>query len=341
MDYNPLRSRRPVRNSNNYHGNNAYNEYENDEFDEENEGLNPRYGYHQQDDDNDDEEEDDDGDDNEYRHGYYRVSGGGIDTGESSRRHQKKRRLDTLVSNYEFAPRVVERSSDEWSENATFVLLEVWGDRYLQLGRRSLRGDDWVEVAEKVSEMCKMEIDEARCRNRLEALKKKYKKEKAKMEEMGMGGREGYNGKWGFFKKMDMLLSPKKQHNGLPCGVDSGEYVFMNTNVYLNQSNALDEMRDSPGESESDDSDDDSDDRKDDEEGFRLLAESVQNFGEVYEKIEGRKRQQTLELEKMRMDFQRELELQKKQILERAQAEIAKIREGEDEDVNSVENPSG
>lgn len=346
MDYNPsVRPRRPVRNNNNYHGNSTYNEYENDEFEEENEGLNQRYGYQE---DDEEEEEDDD----EYQHGYYRVSGGGIDAGESSRRHQKKRRLDNLVSNYEFAPRtnanpskeayggVPDRSGDEWSENATFVLLEVWGDRYLQLGRKSLRGDDWVEVAEKVSEMCKMEINETQCRNRLETLKKKYKKEKAKMEDMGMGGRgsEGYHGKWGFFKRMDMLLSPKKQHNGLPCGVDSGEYVFMHTKVYLNQSNALDEMRDSPGESESDE--DDSDDRKDDD-GFRLLAESVQNFGEIYEKIEGRKRQQMMDLEKMRMDFQRELELQKKQILERAQEEIAKIREGDDEDVNSVENLSG
>lgn len=112
----------------------------------------------------------------------------------------------------------------------------------------------------------------------------------------------------------------------------------MNTKVYLNQSNAMDEMRDSPGESESDE--DDENDRKDDE-GFRLLAESVQNFGEIYEKIEGRKRQQMMELEQMRQDFQRELELQKKQILERAQAEIAKIREGDDEDVNSAENLSG
>ncbi|KAD4180432.1 hypothetical protein R6Q59_023418 [Mikania micrantha] len=338
MDYNSsVRSRRPARNNNNYHGNTTY-EYGNDEFEEENEGLNQRYGYQVDDNGDDDDDDDEEDDGNEYPHGYYRGSASGIDAGESSRRHQKKRRLDSLVSNYEFAPRVPDRSSDEWSENATFVLLEVWGDRYLQLGRKSLRGDDWVEVAEKVSEMCKMGIDETRCRNRFELLKKKYKKEKAKMEDLRMGAREGYNSKWGFFKKMEMLLSPKKQHNGLPCGVDSGEYVFMNTKVYLDQSNALDEMRDSPGESESDDDDDD---RSNDDEGFRLLADSVQNFGEIYEKIECRKRQQTLELEKMRMDFQRELELQKKQILERAQAEITKIREGDDEDVNSVENPSG
>ncbi|GJZ23099.1 hypothetical protein Tco_0560558, partial [Tanacetum coccineum] len=147
----------------------------------------------------------------------------------------------------------------------------------MQLGRRSLRSEDWVEVAEKVSETYGGEWDE------------------------GWDG--GYYGKWGFFKKMDMLLSPKRQHN------DEG---------YL-------------GESEVDE---DEEDEEVDEEGFKLLAESIQNFGEIYEKIEGRKRQQIMELEKMRMDFQRELELQKV-ILERAQAEIARIREEDDEDANS------
>ncbi|KAM7484068.1 hypothetical protein LguiA_000077 [Lonicera macranthoides] len=118
------------------------------------------------------------------------------------------------------------------------------------------------------------------------------------------------------------------------CGVDSGEYVFMNPRVYLNQSNALDEMRDIPGESSEEDDDDDSDGlppkRKEGDNGlsFRLVADSIQKFGEIYEKVEDNKRQQMMELEKMRMDFHRDLKLQKSQILERAQAKIAKIRQG-------------
>lgn len=75
---------------------------------------------------------------------------------------------------------------------------------------------------------------------------------------------------------------------------------------------------------------------------FKLLADSIQKFGEIYEKIENSKRQQMIELEKMRMDFHRELELQKKQMLDRAQAEIAKIQQEEDEDTDaSAENISG
>ncbi|KAK3041655.1 hypothetical protein RJ639_001465 [Escallonia herrerae] len=112
----------------------------------------------------------------------------------------------------------------------------------------------------------------------------------------------------------------------------------MNTRVYLSSANALDEMRDSPAESESDGDGDE----EEDEGSFRFLADSVQKFGEIYEKIEGSKRQQMVELEKMRMDFQRDLELQKKQILERAHAEIAKIRQGEGDETDvSAENLSG
>jgi hypothetical protein len=286
--------------------------------------------------DEDDDEDDDEDEEDEYQNqnGFSRV-------------RPKKRRLDSLSSKYEFAPRAglnLQKSSssnsNDWTEDDIFVLLEIWGDRFLQLGRKSLRSEDWIEVAEKVSEVCKVEREHIQCRNRLDTLKKKYKKEKAKMEEMG-----GYYGKWTFFKKMDMLLNASpRQQSGLACGVDSGEYVFMNPRVYLNQSNALDEMRDSPGESESDDDDDDDSDglppkRKglfhdedDDDDSFRLVADSIHKFGEIYEKIEDSKRQQMMDLEKMRMDFHRDLELQKSQILERAQAEIAKIRQGDDDD---------
>ncbi|KAK9269261.1 hypothetical protein L1049_001031 [Liquidambar formosana] len=300
----------------------------------------------------DNEEEDDDGDDDDDEDDQY----------DYLERHPKKRKLKNLASDYEFAPRataatnltagssrkpsfVGRNSPADWTEHATSVLLEAWGDRYLQLGRKSLRSDDWTEVAEKVSEVSKVERTDTQCRNRLDTLKKKYKKEKAKVDEIGGGGGSS-SSKWVYFKKMDMLMAVSPRQNcGLACGVDSGEYVFMNPKVYLNCSNGLDEMRDSPANSESCEGDEDDDldgipqrgttrNGAGDDEGssFRLLADSVQKFGEIYEKIENTKRQQMMELEKMRMDFHRELELQKKQILERAQAEIEKIRQGDDDD---------
>ncbi|KAF2323320.1 hypothetical protein GH714_034610 [Hevea brasiliensis] len=281
-------------------------------------------------------------------------------------KHPKKRKLKSLVSSYEFAPRVpappVTTSSapkpsfagrnplTDWTEHETFVLLDAWGDKFLQRGRKSLRSEEWQEVAEKVSEVSKIERTDTQCRNRLDTLKKKYKKEKISLAETG-----GNSSKWVYFKKMDMLMSTSAQQGGLSCGVDSGEYVFMNPRVYLNRANALDEMRDSPGNSESaDEAEDDSDglppkkrksgrDRSE-RSSFRLLAvaDSIQKFSEIYEKIENNKRQQMLELEKMRMDFHRDLEMQKRQIMERAQAEIAKIRQGDDDENDlSADNASG
>lgn len=242
----------------------------------------------------------------------------------------------------------------DWTEDEASLLLEVWGDRFLQLGRRSLRGEDWVDVSEKVSEALKNEKTEAQCRQMIDALKRKYKKEKLKVERSGPNST-----KWPFFRKMEMLLglgssSIWQQEHGLACGLDSGEFVFMDTQVYLDRSNGFDEMRDSPGESEVDE---DVDEDKNgglrrslnNEASMMMLADSVQRFGRIYEKIESSKREHMKELVKMRVDFQRELELQKKQILDRAQLEIARISKEEDEEESdedednnddSSENPS-
>ncbi|KAL5539072.1 hypothetical protein UlMin_044224 [Ulmus minor] len=338
------------------------------------------------DEDEDDGDEDDDEDEDEVEgegeagdedHGKQKDYGRKVEDVDLER-HPKKRKLKSLVSSYEFAPRVpaptptptpappaatptpssARQSSGgrntltDWSERETVILLDAWGERFIQRGKKSLRSEEWQEVAEKVSEVSKLERTDTQCRNRLDTLKKKYKKEKSSLAESG-----ALNSKWVYFKKMDLLLSspqPQQQLAGLSCGLDSGEYVFMNPKVYFNRANGFDEMRDSPGNSESAEGNDDDSDglppkkrkygRDNDEEGssFGLLADSIKKFSEIYEKIEKSKRQQMVELEKMRMDFHRDLEMQKRQIMERAQAEIAKIRHGDDEENDvSAENPSG
>ncbi|KAL2321245.1 hypothetical protein Fmac_030214 [Flemingia macrophylla] len=297
-------------------------------------------------DDPDDFDDDEDDGDDDNSNGY---DGAMEENDVAYPRIPKKRKVTGGGNSYEFAARVkfpYGSGSEEWNEHETMVLLEVWGEKFLQLGRNSLRSEEWHEVAEKVSEELKVERSVTQCRGVLDRLKRRYKKEKARMDEMGLG-----SCKWAFFKKMDMLMaSSARQEYGLACGVDSGEYVFMNTRVYLNRSNGFDEMRDSPGESESDGDEDDDDgggndnddadgdgDQEEDDTSFRVLTDSIQKFGKIYEKIENIKRQQMMELEKMRLDFNRELELQKKQILERAQAEIAKIQEGDKEEEEVAE----
>lgn len=281
------------------------------------------------------------------------------DDGEdSSESRGKRRRLDRYARGFELVPRSVtspalkplhcRTSSADWSEDSTFALLDAWGDRYLQNGRKSLRSDEWGEVAKKVSQGSKTPRSEAQCRNRLDTLKKKYKKEKAKYPDYSSS-----SSKWIYFQKMDELMSSPtppppatRQHPQLPCGIDAGEYVFASSRLYLNHSDGMDEMRDSPGDTASEGEGDEVDDESDglpprrekvggsSESSFKMLADSIQKFGAIYEKIENSKRQQMAELERMRKEFHRDLELQKRQILDRAQAEIARLRQedGEEED---------
>ncbi|XP_020588096.1 trihelix transcription factor ASIL1 isoform X2 [Phalaenopsis equestris] len=303
------------------------------------------------------------------------------DVDESSESLGKRRRLDRYARGFELVPRSVaspaskplqcRNSSADWSEDSTFALLDAWGDRYLQNGRKSLRSDEWGEVAKKVSQGSKTPRSEAQCRNRLDTLKKKYKKEKAKHPDYS-----GLSSKWVYFQKMDeLMLSPPpqppaaRQHSQSPrlsCGIDAGEYVFANSKPYLNHSDGLDEVRDSPSDTASEGEGEDVDDESDglpprrekvgdcSESSFKMLADSIQKFGAIYEKIESSKRQQIAELEKMRKEFHRDLELQKRQILDRAQAEISRLRQedgegeddedgdGDDDDIDvSAENMSG
>lgn len=327
-----------------------------DEDDEEDDGVDgvadENNDDHHDDNDNHGEEEDEEEDVEEEEN--KQISYDATNNEDELEWHPKKQKLKSLISTYELAPRVPapsaaaaapsvpkpsvggRKSLTDWTERETFVLLDAWGDRFLQHGRKSLRGEEWQQVAKMVSQVSKVERTETQCRNRLDTLKKKYKKEKAKFP-VGDDGA----GKWVYFKKMDELMSSPPQRAGLSCGLDSGEYVFMN------RANGSDEMRDSPENTESTGEEaSDGPQAKKRRKGrgsreassFRLLADSIQKFSKIYEKIENSKRQQMVELEKMRMDFHKELETQKRQILENLQCEISKLEQRNDENDDSAEN---
>lgn len=339
----------------------------------------PRIGRHSADLARDDEEEqqkrkqnnaDQPSDDEDYDvGGCYRRDGdsSGEDVDSSSDNREKRRRIDNFALGFELAPHVpappVAPSKPptrilppEWSEESTFVLLDTWGDRYMQNGRKSLRSDQWIEVHKKVLQSSRVHRTDSQCRNRIDTLKKKYRKEKAILTALGKSG-----SKWVYFKKMDALMSlpsssllssgkqplPPPQPN-LPYGVDAGENVVGTSYVHRDSCNGNSAMRDCVSE---DDSDGFTPKRENfsgsSDSSFRMLAESIRKFGEIYEKMESNKRQQMSEIERMRKEFQRDLEVQKRQILERAQLEFAKLSEehgdgnDEEQEDNDDDNNSG
>lgn len=96
---------------------------------------------------------------------------------------------------------------DCWSEDATFTLIEAWGDRYVELNRGNLRQKHWQEVADAVNgrhgHTKKARRTDIQCKNRIDTLKKKYKVEKSKVLELGA---DNYVSPWPFFAPLDSLI---------------------------------------------------------------------------------------------------------------------------------------
>lgn len=219
---------------------------------------------------------------------------------------------------------------DWWSEEATATLVEAWGNRYVKLNHGNLRQNDWKDVADAVNsrhgDNGRKKTD-IQCKNRIDTLKKKYKTEKAKLSPST----------WRFYNRLDVLIGPvvKKSAGGV---VKSAPFINPS---HLNPTGSK-----SNGSSLDDDDDDNDDD--DDEVGdwefvarkhprleevdlsegstCRELATAILKFGEVYERIEGKKQQMMLELEKQRMEVTKEVELQRMNMLMDMQLEIEKSK---------------
>lgn len=111
---------------------------------------------------------------------------------------------------------------DCWSEGATAVLIDAWGERYLELSRGNLKQKHWKDVADIVSsreDYTKTPKTDIQCKNRIDTVKKKYKLEKAKI------AAGGYPSKWPFYERLDQLIGPTAKINstaGAGAGAGAG-----------------------------------------------------------------------------------------------------------------------
>ncbi|RYR39765.1 hypothetical protein Ahy_A09g045363 isoform A [Arachis hypogaea] len=262
---------------------------------------------------------------------------------------------------------------DCWSEGATAVLIDAWGERYLELSRGNLKQKHWKEVAEIVSgreDYGKTPKTDIQCKNRIDTVKKKYKLEKAKIATAGVPS------KWPFYDRLDQLIGPtakipgagntpspatQKVPLGIPVGIRSSENQNQNQNKQV-KNQKLSFRRRHPTHPESDSSDRDppspvsSDsfppenyERKrprmqQQREGkswgcaVRELTQAILKFGEAYEQAESSKLQQVVEMEKQRMKFAKDLELQRMQFFMKTQLEISQLKLGKKGTNNNAGN---
>lgn len=253
---------------------------------------------------------------------------------------------------------------DCWSEGATGVLIDAWGERYLELSRGNLKQKHWKEVADIVSsreDYIKAPKTDIQCKNRIDTVKKKYKLEKAKI--ISGGGIS----KWVFFEKLDQLIGPTAKipvsaaatasavrvPMGIPVGMRNPGKNQQERNVFvggqrssrmeLRKRVAVETEEEEESEEESRDSIDsfppakrksvEGESSKGKEKGgwgdsVKLLTQAILKFGEAYEQAESAKLQQVVEMEKQRMKFAKEMELQRMQFFMKTQLEISQLKHG-------------
>ncbi|CAA0829530.1 Trihelix transcription factor ASIL2 [Striga hermonthica] len=262
---------------------------------------------------------------------------------------------------------------DFWSEGATAVLIDAWGERYLELSRGNLKQKHWKDVADIVAareDYTKPPKTDVQCKNRIDTVKKKYKAEKAKI---AAGGGPS---KWRFYHKLDELVGPTSKLNSssAPPSIDAAsnhsnhntmqQKAPMGIPVGLRSSSAPGHKRppfNSDDESEPDHSADSSDglppatnnkrprfqrmpnnnanasrnvvmmNKKSDAgnkwgNSMKELTQAILKFGEAYEVAETAKLQQLVEMEKQRMKFAKDLELQRMQNFMKTQLELSQLK---------------
>ncbi|KAG0571727.1 hypothetical protein KC19_VG037500 [Ceratodon purpureus] len=131
----------------------------------------------------------------------------------------------------------------EWSESATTVLLQAFGEKYRALDRGNFTSKIWADIAARVNNRGLQTGNLAdgipktqeQCRIKVDNLKKRYKVEREKKRVSGTG-----TSKWIFYEMMDELIGANPRHmrsggvggedsplgleNGAPLGIrSSGE----------------------------------------------------------------------------------------------------------------------
>ncbi|KAM1595194.1 hypothetical protein PS2_001482 [Malus domestica] len=203
---------------------------------------------------------------------------------------------------------------DCWSEDATLALTTAWGDRYLHLNRGILRQKDWKEVADAVNSHqnggAKPFKTDVQCKNRIDTLKKKYKLEKSKPGPST----------WPFYRRLHSII----------CSTPSNTAGATKPNPPILALTAKSPDPNTNPLGGSTDSSIRRDDGGDEAAVFsggaacRELARAISKFGEMYERIENSKRKQMMELEKQRMEFEKELALQRLNMFMDVQVELGK-----------------
>ncbi|WOH00154.1 hypothetical protein DCAR_0519512 [Daucus carota subsp. sativus] len=211
-----------------------------------------------------------------------------------------------------------------WSNEATKTLIETWGDKYKELNRGSLKQTHWQQVTDAVNlrHAGEFSCTDAQVKNRIDTVKKKYKKEKIRVLESA----GNYVPKWPFFDFLDFLIgsAAPAPEDGQPICRRGRKMSFPATfeipvgrrskrlapEIVMGAGNGdarkrkFDAMAELASKIVAEEEEDGG------EGEIRKVAEAIEKFGERYERVEREKMDRMIELEKHKMKLAIDLNVQ-------------------------------
>lgn len=206
-------------------------------------------------------------------------------------------------------------SREEWTDEATEVVLEIWGAKHLELDRGKLRKQDWDWVADQLTRRVGTSAGTKtwlQCKNKIDSIKKKYK----------IVHHQRINGtakkRWRLFDKVHLLLNTEVEAKTddsdegdevegddieapilhVPQPVSQGQTAAGAVNSLLMKNNKR--KRNNP---------------------TKELAAVIKEFATCYEKVELSRQERWAEIEQQKLAFWRDIEVQRMHV----QLEIAKL----------------
>ncbi|KAL8147635.1 trihelix transcription factor ENAP1-like [Apium graveolens] len=213
-----------------------------------------------------------------------------------------------------------------WSNEATKTLIETWGDMYKQLNRGSLKQTHWQQVTDVVNirHAGVLFCTDVQVKNRIDTVKKKYKKEKIRVVESA--GK--YVSKWPFFDFLDFLIgSPALEEDtgkptcrrgrkmSFPAGIEipvgrRSKRPALVSEVFSGDGDVGRRKFEAMAEVAAKIVAEEAEEGGEEEGEIGKVAQAIEKLGERYERIEREKMDRLIELEKHKMKLAIDLNVQ-------------------------------
>ncbi|MCO5547836.1 hypothetical protein L7F22_001288 [Adiantum nelumboides] len=147
-----------------------------------------------------------------------------VDSGRSQIKGKRPRQVDT-----------------KWSKAATAACIKHYEDMWVHVKKGNLRPKDWEAVTTELNKEVNMDYNCEQVRNKIDTLRKKYRKEKGKTTATG-----GVRSTWEYFELLDTLWSTTPRCVGIPGAFDSSdsrhtpELQEVNVEVHLEEGEEVD-----------------------------------------------------------------------------------------------------